>query len=220
MRRLKVLCIILLVTFLVSGVMSSVTDFVRGWNSGKFIVSQTEETGLKSREFIALDVDAVSSGELECTGVNVLTGDSVWIEPNNVSVYELSDDLSELSAGQSVLRVMIVVFNWLIVVIYLVVAVMFVRIMVRFTRAVVFDRGMIRLLKHIGWWFLVLAAVSTLWEVGRHFYASSLLDIDWLSVSYRNCVDWPSILIGLVVLVMTEILRHATSMKEEQDLTI
>lgn len=209
MRRLKVLCIILLVTFLVSGVMSSVTDFVRGWNSGKFIVSQTEETGLKSRGFIALDVDAVSSGELECIGVNVLTGDSVWIEPNNVSVYELSDDLSELSAGQSVLRVMIVVFNWLIVVIYLVVAVMFVRIMVRFTRAVVFDRGMIRLLKHIGWCFLVLAAVSTLWEVGRHFYASSLLD-----------VDWSSILIGLVVLVMTEILRHATSMKEEQDLTI
>ena len=40
------------------------------------------------------------------------------------------------------------------------------------------------------------------------------------AVSYRNVVDWSTIIIGLVVLVNTEIISQATAIKDENDLTI
>lgn len=219
MQRLKNLCIILLITFFVSGVINSGWYFAQGWSEGANIASHLTANKLDGRSYLTLNV--YNKLEIpENNDINQLTGDSVWIVPNNVSIHEFSDHLTPLTAGQKILQYTLSGFNIMILVLNIIIVVVFVKILIRFTRAKVFESDIIRLLNHIGFYFLLLAALASLWEIGRHYYASLLVDIDHLSIAYFNCVDWGSILIGLVIMVMTEILRKATTMKEEQDLTI
>ena len=110
--------------------------------------------------------------------------------------------------------------NWLIIVIFVYLIVVFVKIMRLFIRSQVFEHKIISLLNHLGVAFLVLAIVTTVWNFGRIYLAGHLIDVDGLTVSYRHCIEWNNLLLGLVILVITEILRQATTIKEEQDLTI
>ena len=110
--------------------------------------------------------------------------------------------------------------NWLIIVIFVYLIVVFVKIMRLFIRSQVFEHKIKSLLNHLGVAFLVLALVTTVWNFGRIYLAGHLIDVDGLTVSYRHCIEWNNLLLGLVILVITEILRQATTIKEEQDLTI
>lgn len=220
MRRLKNLCIILLVTFFASGAINLVFNFNRGWTEGTNLVQLLRKNNLQGRSYVALDVVNNRLELPQSNETNLLTGDSVIIVANNVSVFEFSDNFTPLTAGQTALMYTLNILNLTIFVLYIIIAVVFAKIMVRFTRAKVFEASIIKLLNHIGLYFLLLAAAASLWEIGRHYYASLLVDIDHLSIAYYNCIDWGSIMIGFVILVMTEILRQATTMKEEQDLTI
>ena len=107
-----------------------------------------------------------------------------------------------------------------IIAIFIYMVVVFVKLMSLFIRSQVFERKIILLLNHIGVAFLVLAVISTVWDLGRTYLAAHLIDIEGLEVSYQYCIEWSNLLLGLVVLVITEILRQATTIKEEQDLTI
>ena len=108
----------------------------------------------------------------------------------------------------------------MIIAIFVYLIVVFVKLMRLFIRSQVFEQKIISLLNHIGVAFLVLAVISTAWNFGRTYLASHLIDIEGLKVNYQHCIEWSNLLLGLVVLVITEILRQATTIKEEQDLTI
>jgi hypothetical protein len=100
------------------------------------------------------------------------------------------------------------------------ITVVFVKIMRLFIRSQVFEYKIISLLNYLGVAFLVLAVVATAWNFGRTYLAAHLIEVDGLMVDYRHCIEWNNLLLGLVILVITEILSQATAIKEEQDLTI
>lgn len=200
--------------------MDFVTNFARGWKQGSYMIEYMNTNNLEGRSYTAIDVQKSHAELSDCQTTNNRTGNIVALLPNNVTIHEFAEHFAPLNAQQKITIYVINALNWSIIVLYIIIAIVFAKIMIRFTRAKVFEAGIIRLLNHFGLWFLLLAAVISAWETGRHYFAAQMLQLDNLKIAYHNCINWDSIIIGLVILVMTEILRHATSIKEEQDLTI
>ena len=221
MKRFKILCVLLLTVFFASVVTDFVLDLIAGAKMGYNMVEYTMANGLESREHLYVDVvvDGAMKG-LEPNAVNKLSGDSVVILRNNVSIVEYAESFAEAKDKNNVLYEVLNWVNWLIIVIFVYLIVVFVKIMRLFIRSQVFEHKIISLLNHLGVAFLVLAIVTTVWNFGRIYLAGHLIDVDGLMVSYRHCIEWNNLLLGLVILVITEILRQATTIKEEQDLTI
>ena len=219
MKRFKILCVLLLAVFFASVVTDFVLDFIAGAKMGYSMVEYTIANGLESREHLYIDV--VAEGKtLEPNAVNKLSGDSVVILRNNVSIVEYAKSFAEETDRHNVWYEILCWMNWVIIAIFIYLIVVFVKLMRLFIRSQVFEQKIILLLNHIGVAFLVLAVISTVWNFGRAYLAAHLIDIEGLAVNYQHCIEWNNLLLGLVVLVITEILRQATMIKEEQDLTI
>jgi hypothetical protein len=221
MKRFKVLCVLLLSVFFASVVVDFVMDFVSsarmGYTMGEYIV----DNELESREHLYVDVlTEVDENVLKPNALNKLSGDSVVVLRNNVSIVEYATSFSENSEKHNGWYVVLNWINFLIIAIFVYITVVFVKIMRLFIRSQVFEHKIISLLNYLGVAFLVLAVVATAWNFGRTYLAGHLIEVDGLMVDYRHCIEWNNLLLGLVILVITEILSQATAIKEEQDLTI
>lgn len=221
MKRFKILCVLLLTVFFASVVIDLVLDFIAGAKMGYNMVEYINANGLESREHLFVDVVADGEGKVFApNAVNKLSGDSIVILRNNVSIVEYAKSFAEETDKHNVWYEILVWVNWVIIAIFVYLIVVFVKLMRLFIRSQVFEQRIISLLNHIGLAFLVLAVISTAWNFGRVYLAAHLIDVEGLVVNYQHCIEWNNFLLGLVVLVITEILRQATTIKEEQDLTI
>ena len=221
MKRFKILCVLLLTVFFASVVIDFVLDFIAGAKMGYNMVEYTIENGLESREHLYVDVVADVEGKAFApNAVNKLSGDSVVLLRNNVSIVEYAKSFAEETDKHNVWYEILCWLNWVIIAIFVYLIVVFVKLMRLFIRSQVFEQKIISLLNHIGVAFLILAVISTVWNFGRAYLAAHLIDIEGLVVNYQHCIEWDNLLVGLIVLVITEILRQATMIKEEQDLTI
>lgn len=221
MKRFKILCVLLLTVFFASVATDFVMDFVSsvrmGYTMGEYIV----DNELESREHLYVDVlTEVDKKVLTPNALNKLSGDSIVILRNNVSIVEYATSFYGNSEKHNVWYEVLNWINFLIIAIFVYLVVVFVKIMRLFIRSQVFEHKIISLLNHLGVAFLGLAIVTTAWNFGRTYLAGHLIDVEGLMVSYRHCIEWNNLLLGLVILVITEILRQATTIKEEQDLTI
>lgn len=221
MKRFKILCVLLLSVFFASVVKDFVLGLITGAKMGCSMVEYTIANGLESREHLYVDVVVDGDvSELKPNAVNKLSGDSVVILRNNVSIVEYAKAFVGATDKHNIWYEVLNWINWLIIGIFVYLIVVFVKIMRLFMRSQVFEHKIITLLNHLGIAFLVLAIVTTAWNFGRTYLAGHLIDVEGLMVSYRQCIEWNNLLLGLVILVITEILRQATTIKEEQDLTI
>ena len=221
MKRFKILCVLLLTVFFASVVADFVIDFVSGARMGYTMGEYIVDNELESREHLYVDVlTEVNKKVLTPNALNKLSGDSVVILRNNVSVVEYATSFSGNSEKHNVWYEVLNWINFLIIAIFVYLTVVFVKIMRLFIRSQVFEHKIISLLNHLGVAFLGLAIVTTAWNFGRTYLVGHLIEVEGLIVSYRHCIEWNNLLLGLVILVITEILRQATTIKEEQDLTI
>ena len=221
MKRFKILCVLLLTVFFASVAVDFVLDFVSGARMGYTMGEYIVDNELVSREHLYIDVlTEVDKKVLTPNALNKLSGDSVVILRNNVSIVEYAPSFSGDSEKHNGWYELLNWLNFFIIAIFVYLTVVFVKIIRLFIRSQVFEHKIISLLNHLGIAFLVLAIVATAWNFGRTYLAGHLIEVDGLMVSYRHCIEWSNLLLGLVILVITEILRQATTIKEEQDLTI
>lgn len=221
MKRFKILCLLLLSVFFASVVIDFVIDFTTGAKMGYTMADYIVNNGLESREHLYVDVVSNESiNMLAPNAENKLSGDSIVVLRNNISIVEYAESFTNETDKHNIWYLVLNWINWLILAIYLYLIVVFVKIMRLFIRSQVFEHKIISMLNHIGIAFLLLALVSTSWNFGRIYLAGHLIQIEGLMVSYRHCIEWSDLLMGLVILVITEILTQATTIKEEQDLTI
>lgn len=221
MKRFKILCVLLLTVFFASVVADFVMDFLYGAKMGITMDEYIVDNELQSREHLYIDVlTEANKKELAPNALNKLSNDSVVILRNNVSVIEYAPSFFGNSEKHNVWYEVLNWINFLIIAIFVYLVVVFVKIMRLFIRSQLFEHKIISLLNHLGIAFLILAIITTAWNFGRTYLAGHLIDVEGLMVSYRHCIEWNNLLLGLVILVITEILRQATTIKEEQDLTI
>ena len=221
MKRFKILCVLLLIVFFASVVTDFVMDFVSGARMGYTMGEYIVDNKLESREHLYVDVmENADRTVLVPNELNKLSGDSVVILRNRVSIVEYAESFAKESDKHNGWYTVLSCLNWFILAIFVYMVVVFVKIMRLFIRSQVFENRIISLLNHIGIAFVVLAIVSTAWKFGRTYLAGHLIDVEGLTVSYSHCIEWSNLMLGLIILVITEILRQATMIKEEQDLTI
>ena len=219
MKKFKVLCIILLTAFILSLFNDLVSSIISGFNLG----SSSSEFILNSEDdyasYLYMDVD-VTPDYKKAEFVNETNNNKLFVLPNTVSIVDLWVKQEDSSFSVKFLHWALLIINIVSVIVYISIVVLFIMVMRIFIKSEVFNRRVVKLLHLIGWFFIVLGIFSSLWNLLRVFMISSLVSMEGLEFTYRYIVEWSTILMGLVVLVNTEILSQATTIKDENDLTI
>ena len=139
MKRFKVLCVLLLSVFFASVVKDFVLGLITGAKMGCSMVEYTIANGLESREHLYVDVlTEVDKNVLKPNALNKLSGDSVVVLRNNVSIVEYATSFSGNSEKHNAWYHALVWLNRLIIAIFVYVIVVFVKIMRLFMRTQVF----------------------------------------------------------------------------------
>ncbi|MBS7377704.1 MAG: DUF2975 domain-containing protein [Paludibacteraceae bacterium] len=219
MKKFKVLCIILLTAFILSLFNDLVSSIISGFNLG----SSSSEFILNSEDdyasYLYMDVD-VTPDYKKAEFVNETNNNKLVVLPNTVTIVDLWVKQEDSSFSVKFLHWALFIINIVSVIVYISIVVLFIMVMRIFIKSEVFNRRVVKLLHLIGWSFIVLGIFSSLWNLLRVFMISSLVSMEGLEFTYRYIVEWSTILMGLVVLVNTEILSQATTIKDENDLTI
>lgn len=220
MKRVRILCSLLLISLFVGIFQETVLSFLQGFKLGYGISGYTMEAGLESDAFTMLEVrqKAVS---VEPAQFSLKDGAPVVVVPSNVSVavFYPQGGLHKSTLEKSV-AVFGTVLDFVLVGVFVYLMVLLAKIILSFRRGRLFDDRNIRRINIIGIGFLALGAMNTLWSALNVYLAKLAVELPDYEFSYAKVVDWDYIIIGFVILVMNEILRLATNMKREQDLTI
>ena len=219
MRKFKILCVILLTVFLVSVFFDLISNMIAGLYLGASTSEVILNSGADYASYLYMDVDANSSLQ-SSEFINQKDGNRMLVFPHNVSIFDLDACNQNRSFSEKFLYWAIYFMNFLSLIIYIAIIVLFIWVMRVFIKSEVFNRKIVSLLCSIGWLFVILGVLVSLWNLLRIYLVSSEISIVGLEFTYRNVVDWSTIIIGLVVLVNTEIISQATAIKDENDLTI
>jgi hypothetical protein len=220
MKRIRILCSLLLLSLFIGIFQESVMSFVEGFQLGLNVADFTESNGLDEDTFVSLDVKTTAP-QLQPELLN--DGDStlVVMAPSTVAVSLFyPQGQMHRTALQQGIAIFGTVLSFVSVGIFIYLIVLLVKIILSFRRGQMFNEQNIRRINIIGIGFLVLGVLNTLWSALNVYLASSVATLQGYEFSYAKVVDWDYIIVGFVILLMNEVLRLATNMKKEQDLTI
>ncbi|HJV78280.1 MAG TPA: DUF2975 domain-containing protein [Paludibacter sp.] len=218
MKRIKTLCIVLLIVFFGNVYEGAILPFIDGVKYGMAIAKYQLEHREKTDEFVLLDVVSKNSSFLEESETNLKTGDRVLIRPNNVTV------LVHSLPGKPVLWLVLQIVYFVFVLITLALGIWIPFLVVKIVRSLqnsqVFDREIIRKINRIGVILLITGVLGSLLQAMNVYSAETMVDLSNYNFTYAKVIDFNPIIMGVVILIMNEILKVGTEIKEEQDLTI
>lgn len=134
--------------------------------------------------------------------------------PGHVNIYEFV-----LTGGARVLRVVLTLMVFGMLCYYVHLLVLFVKMIRILMRTEPFENRVIRYSHRIGIGFVCLSVIATVWGLLRDILVIRIIGIED-KISRFSIIDWEDLVIGMIVLVMTSILKQAILIKEENDLTV
>lgn len=219
-KRFKILCTFLLVSFLVAVFQNTVMSFLEGFNLGYGIASFEIDNELTSESFTTLNL-VPKSNKVTLNANNAKNGSSLSLVPSQASVAVFyPKGTHEETITEKIISVINGILSLAIIVCYFYLLVIFIKIILSFRRSEVFEEINIKRINIIGIGFLVLGAMGTLWQGLTIFTARQAIELADYTITYSKMIDWDDIVMGLVILLMNEVLRLATGFKKDQDLTI
>ena len=218
MKRIKTLCIILLIIFFGSLYQGAVLPFIEGVKYGFAIAKYEIDTQKDTDDFLMMDVVSKDADYMETTEVNTKTGENVLIRPTNVSV--LVHSLPEKPVWWVVLQVIYGVLIVATLVLGIWIPFLVVKILRSLQHSEVFDRINMKRINRIGLILLSMGIIGSVIQIINVFSAQYMVDLTHYNFSYAKVIDFNALIMGVVILIMNEVLRIAIEIKEEQDLTI
>ncbi len=218
MKRIKSLCIILLIIFFGSLYQGAVVPFIDGIKYG-YAIAQYETNSKKTTDdFLLMDVVAKNVNYMESTEMNEKTGTPVLIRPNNISV--LVHSLPEKPIWWMALQVIygILIVSSLVLGVWI--PFLVVKILQSLQHSEVFDRINMKRINRIGLILVAMGIVGSIIQFINVISAQYMVDLTHYSFSYDKVFDFNTLIMGVVILIMNEVLKIAIVIKEEQDLTI
>lgn len=218
MKRIKTLCVVLLIVFFGSVYQGAILPFIEGVRYGMTIAKYQLDHKEKTDDFILLDVVSKNYNYLEGSEINLRTGEKVLIRPNNMTVLvqSLLDKPIWWKALQGVYSLLVL----MTLVLGIWIPFLVVKIVKSLQNSEVFDRKNLKRIQRIGIILLVVGILGTLLQAINIYSAQSMVDLSHYRFSYAKVIDFSPIIMGVVILIMNEILRIGIEIKEEQDLTI
>lgn len=218
MKRIKTLCLILLIIFFGSLYQGAVLPFVEGVKYG-FAVAKYEGDNKKSTdEFLLMDIMAKDASYMETNELNIKTGEQALLRLNNVSV--LVHSLPEKPVWWEVLQVIYGVLILISLFLGIWIPFLVVKILRSLQHSEVFDRINLKRINRIGMFLLIMAIIGTLIQLINVVSARYMVDLTHYTFSFAKVIDFDALIMAVVILIMNEVLRIAIEIKEEQDLTI
>ncbi len=218
MKRIKTLCVILLIIFFGSLYQGAVLPFIEGVKYGFAIAKYEIDTQNDTDDFLMMDVVSKDADYMETTEVNKKTGENVLIRPTNVSV--LVHSLPEKPVWWVVIQVIYGVLIVATLVLGIWIPFLVVKILRSLQHSEVFDRMNMNRINRIGLILLSVGIIGSVIQVINVFSAQYMVDLTHYNFSYTKVIDFNALIMGVVILIMNEVLRIAIEIKEEQDLTI
>ncbi len=218
MKRIKTLCAILLIAFFGNLYQGAVLPFVEGLKFGITSAKYNMDRAQKTENFILMDVVAKQIDYLEKTEINQLTGETVMTRPTNMTV--MIQNLPEKPLWWGVSKVVSFVSLLVMLALGIWIPFLVVRVVRSLQHSAVFDRKNLVAIHRIGVILITMGILGTLLQVVNVASARAMIDLANYSFSYGKAIDFNPLIMGIVVLIMNEVLRIGTEMKEEQDLTI
>jgi hypothetical protein len=218
MKRLKTLCVILLIVFFGSLYQGAVMPFIEGVKYGLAIARYELGSKTKTDDYLMMDVTAKDADYMETTEQNLKTGDKVLVRPTNISV--LVHSLPQKPAWWIVLQIVYGLSTLAILVLGIWIPFLVVKILRSLQHSEVFDRNNIKKINRIGVIILSMGLLGSFTQFINVFSAQFMVDLTHYNFSYAKVIDFNSIIMGVIILVMNEVLKIAIEIKEEQDLTI
>jgi len=218
MKRIKTLCVVLLIVFFGSVYQGAILPFIEGVRYGMTIAKYQLDHKEKTDDFILLDVVSKNYNYLEDSEINLKTGEKVLIRPNNMTV--LVQSLLDKPIWWKALQVVYSLLVLMTLVLGIWIPFLVVKIVKSLQNSEVFDRKNLKRIQRIGIILLVVGILGTLLQAINIYSAQSMVDLSHYRFSYAKVIDFSPIIMGVVILIMNEILRIGIEIKEEQDLTI
>jgi hypothetical protein len=218
MKRIKTLCVVLLIVFFGSVYQGAILPFIEGVRYGMTIAKYQLDHKEKTDDFILLDVVSKNYNYLEEPETNLRTGEKVLIRPNNITV--IMQSLLDKPIWWKVLHVVYSLFSFFILILAIWFPFLVVRIVKSLQNSEVFDRKNLKRIQRIGVILLTVGVLSSIFQAINVYSAQSMVDLSHYRFSYAKVIDFSPIIMGVVILIMNEILRIGIEIKEEQDLTI
>ncbi len=218
MKRIKTLCIILLIIFFGSLYQGAVLPFIEGVKYGFAIAKYEIDTQKDTDDFLMMDVVSKDANYMETNEINTKTGENVLIRPTNVSV--LVHSLPEKPVWWVVLQVIYGVLIVATLVLGIWIPFLVVKILRSLQHSEVFDRINMKRINRIGLILVSMGIIGSVIQVINVFSAQYMVDLTHYNFSYAKVIDFNALIMGVVILIMNEVLRIAIEIKEEQDLTI
>ncbi len=218
MKRLKTLCVILLIVFFGSIYQGAILPFVEGVKYGMTIAKYQLDHNKKTEDFVLMDVVSKDNNYLDETEINIKTGEKVLIRPNNMTM--MVHTLPDKPSWTLILQIFYFIFTVVTLVLGIWVPFLVVKIVRSLQHSEVFDRHNLKRIQRIGFILIIIGVVNTGLQIINIITAQSVIDLVHYNFTFSKAVDFSPLIIGIIVLIMNEILRIGTEMKEEQDLTI
>jgi hypothetical protein len=218
MNRIKILCIILLVVFFGSIYQGAILPFVEGVKYGITIAKYQLEHKEKTDDFVLMDVVSKDNGYLDDTELNIKTGEKVLVRPTNMTV--MAPSRTDKPFWWMPLQLTYSIFTLLSLVLGIWVPFLVVKIVRSLQNSEMFDRQNLKRINRIGIILLIVGILGTVVQAINVYSAQALINLTHYDFTFSKAIDFNPIIMGVVILIMNEILRIATEMKEEQDLTI
>lgn len=218
MKRIKVLCIVLLVVFFGSIYQSSILPFLEGVKYGITVAKYQLDHKEKTDDFVLMDVASKDFTYLDMTEKNLKTGENVMIRTNNMTV--LIHSLPNKPVWWSALQFVHFVLVSISLVLGIWVPFLVVKIINSLQRFDVFDRKNLKRIYRIGIIVLVIGILESILQTINVISAKSIVDLSHYDFTFAKIIDFNPIIMGVVILIMNDILRIGIELKEEHDLTV
>ena len=218
MKRIKLLCIILLIIFFGSLFQAVILPFVDGVEYGLFKAKYDSDSNIETESFLLMDVVPKEFDYMETTETNLKTSEDVLIRPSNISIIVKS--LPEKPVWWIVLQTIYVLVTIMVIVLGIWIPFLVVKILKSLQQSEVFDRRNLKRINKIGIIILFSGVAVSFLQFINVFSAQYMVDLSNYSFSYAKLIDFNAIIMALIILIMNEVMKSAIEIKEEQDLTI
>ena len=216
MKRFNILSLILFVSIVTSllstTLISAIEEFAHGWNVGSFEIETNKSMSffdihLKEKEQIA----KIAQNKLD-------RGENTVVLPNKATIITL--DKENLAKKVNIMQDINGIIAIIIIAFCIWVLVLTFKVIFLFRREKVFEELNVKRCNKIGFLCIIIGLTETFINISNTIMATKVTELKFYNISYSHTIEWTAIIIGLIILVFTEILRISTSIKQEQDLTI
>ncbi len=231
--RLKVLCWLFAATYLFVIVHAVVSDFIPGVTAGIKDGWEDVENRQKNKEINKESPDLDFLGRLHVKLipfggkdsypdriVNKKTGKEVLAESREM-LLEVQDLPQQIPWYLYVGNILVVIMSFVILFILVYVPVLSFKTIKSITRDDIFDNNNIRRIRRIGYSLILVFLFSLFYAVVSNVTAEYILSLQNYKIVFPLSGEDIFILtLGVMVLIFAEVLKIATQIKEEQDLTV